>query len=119
LGISARKYGFGYFKALYLQTAYMFIKYATISNIILRLITHKTRDIQIVTITYRHNKYLRPLLIEASWQAVRTDASMLDYYQEKCLTGNSKKAIVKVARKLLSKIMYVWLNRIAYERGIA
>ncbi len=71
------------------------------------------------TITYRHNKYLRPLLIEASWQAVRTDASMLDYYQEKCLTGNSKKAIVKVARKLLSKIMYVWLNRTPYERGIA
>jgi len=71
------------------------------------------------TITYRHNKYLRPLLIEASWQAVRTDASMLDYYQEKCLTGNSKKAIVKVARKLLSKVMFVWLNRTSYERGIA
>jgi len=69
-------------------------------------------------ITYRHNKYLRPLLVEAAWQAVRSDPAMLQYYQDNCLKGNAKKAIIKVARKLLSKIMFVMRNRIKYERGI-
>lgn len=69
-------------------------------------------------ITYRHNKYLRPLLVEAAWQAVRSDPAMLQYYQNNCLKGNAKKAIIKVARKLLSKIMFVMRNRIKYERGI-
>lgn len=69
-------------------------------------------------ITYRHNKYLRPLIIEAAWQAVRADPAMLQYYQDQCLKGNAKKAIIKVARKLLSKIMFVMRNRIKYERGI-
>jgi transposase len=69
-------------------------------------------------ITYRHNKYLRPLLVEAAWQAVRSDPAMLQYYQDSCLKGNAKKAIIKVARKLLSKIMFVMRNRIKYERGI-
>lgn len=69
-------------------------------------------------ITYRHNNYLRPLLIESSWQAVRADPVMLKYYIEKCKTSNAKKAIVKVARKLLSRIMYVMQNRTPYVRGI-
>ncbi len=72
------------------------------------------------SITYRHNSYLRPLLIEASWQAVRTDPAMLVYYNKKTQScGNSKKAIVKVARKLLNKIMHVMRYREPYERGIA
>jgi len=70
-------------------------------------------------ITYRSNNYLRPLLIESAWQAIRVDPAMLKYYQDRCLKGNAKKAIVKVARKLLSKIMYVMRNRVKYERGIA
>ena len=70
------------------------------------------------SITYRNNNYLRPLLIEAAWQAVRADPAMLLYYQNHCLKGNAKKAIVKVARKLLSKIMFVMRNRTIYERGI-
>jgi transposase len=73
---------------------------------------------RIGSITYRHNSYLRPLLVEAAWQAVRADPAMLKYYQDNCLKGNAKKAIVKVARKLLSKIMFVMQNRIKYERGI-
>lgn len=75
---------------------------------------------RIGSMTYRNNNYLRPLLIEAAWQAVRADPSMLYYYQQKCkYGGNTKKAIVKVARKLLSKIMYVMRNKEKYERAIA
>jgi len=71
------------------------------------------------SITYRNNRYLRPLIIEAAWQAIRADPAMLHYYQERCLRSNPKKAIVKIARKLLSKIMYVMRHRQRYERGVA
>ena len=73
---------------------------------------------RIGNITYRNNSYLRPLLIEAAWQSVRADSAMLQYYQDSCLKGNAKKAIIKVSRKLLSKIMFVMRNRTKYERGI-
>lgn len=73
---------------------------------------------RIGSITYRNNSYLRPLLVEAAWQAVRADPAMLKYYQDHCLIGNAKKAIIKVARKLISKIMFVMRNRTKYERGI-
>ena len=69
-------------------------------------------------ITYRNNSYLRPLLIEAAWQAIRTDPVMLNYYHDHLNPGNSKKAIVKVARKLLSKIMHVMRHNVEYEKGI-
>lgn len=71
------------------------------------------------SITYRNNSHLRPLIIEASWQAVRADPAMLAYYQEKCRGSNPKKVIVKVARKLLNRIMYIMRNRTAYQRAIA
>lgn len=68
-------------------------------------------------ITYRQNAYLRPLLVEAAWQAVRADPVMLAYYKKSCARANSKKAIIKVARKLLSKIMFVMKNRKEYENN--
>jgi transposase len=71
------------------------------------------------SITYRHNNYLRPLIVEASWQAIRADPAVLHYFQEACKKSNSKKALIKVARKLLSKIFFVMRNKIKYERGIA
>lgn len=73
---------------------------------------------RIGSITYRSNNYLRPLIIEASWQAVRCDSAILHYYQEKCTHENAKKVIVKVARKLLNRVMYVMKHRKPYERGI-
>jgi transposase len=47
----------------------------------------------------RHNKFLRPLLIEASWASIKHDRSLFAYYS-KHARRDSKKAIVKVARKL-------------------
>ncbi|HTN37158.1 MAG TPA: IS110 family transposase [Arachidicoccus sp.] len=47
----------------------------------------------------RCNKQLRPILIEASWMAIRKDAGLLLYYK-KHSARNNKHAIVKVARKL-------------------
>lgn len=70
------------------------------------------------TITYRHNAYLRPLIVEASWQAIRYDPVMLAYYKKNCATSNSKKAIIKVARKLLSKIMHVMQHQEEYQMNM-
>ncbi|RXQ87057.1 IS110 family transposase [Ancylomarina salipaludis] len=95
-----------------------FKQFASYVGLVPRLHQSGEKD-QTGSITYRSNNYLRPLLIESAWQAVRADPAMLKYYQENCLKGNAKKAIVKVARKLLSKIMHVMRNRVKYERGIA
>jgi transposase len=56
--------------------------------------TIKTKGVQ-----PRCNSHLRPLLVEASWQAIRKSRTLFAYYSKH--TGKSgKKAIIKVARKL-------------------
>ncbi|HEV3249456.1 MAG TPA: IS110 family transposase [Puia sp.] len=47
----------------------------------------------------RCNKHLRPLIVEASWIAIRKEPLLLNYYRRHAIK-NSKHAIIKVARKL-------------------
>jgi transposase len=47
----------------------------------------------------RCNKHLRPLIIEASWTAIRHTPQLFAYYS-KHATKNNKHAIIKVARKI-------------------
>jgi transposase len=47
----------------------------------------------------RCNKFLRPLIVEASWIAIRKEPHLLKYYRRHAIK-NSKHAIIKVARKL-------------------
>lgn len=47
----------------------------------------------------RCNHHIRPLLIEASWTAIKRSPALFAYYSKHAVR-NSKKAIVKVARKL-------------------
>jgi transposase len=71
---------------------------------------------EIVTgITHRRNAYLRYLLIECSWRAVRDDPALLMSYQKLCRRMHKNKAIVRIARKLLNRIRYVLKNQQAYE----
>lgn len=66
----------------------------------------------------RKNRYLRYMIIESAWVAVRTDPALLEAFSS--LTKRMKKtqAIIRIARKLLSRIRYVWLNNTGYERGL-
>ena len=66
-------------------------------------------------ITPRKNPHLRYLIIEAAWIAVRSDSSMLKAFTK--LTRRMKKsaAIVKMARKLLNRIRFVWKNETQYK----
>jgi transposase len=47
----------------------------------------------------RCNKHLRPLIVEASWMAIRKEPRLLKYYRRHAVK-NSKHAIIKVARRL-------------------
>lgn len=68
--------------------------------------------------SYRCNNYLRTILVEASWQAIRKDPAMLLYYKKHAAKGNGKRAIVKVAAKLLNRIRYVLKNKQEYVMGV-
>ena len=70
-------------------------------------------------ITVRKHRQLRSDLIECAWTAKRTDPALALYYSEQIKKGkNGKAAIVKVARKLLSRIRYVWLSGEGYQTAI-
>lgn len=69
-------------------------------------------------ITVRHNQYLRSALVESSWQVVRKDPALLMKYKHYCKRMNSNKAIVRIAKHLLSRINYVLKNKKEYEIGI-
>lgn len=70
-------------------------------------------------ITVRKHRQLRSDLIECAWTAKRTDPALALYYSEQIKRGkNGKAAIVKVARKLLSRIRYVWLSGEPYQKAV-
>jgi transposase len=70
-------------------------------------------------LTIRRHRQLRSDLMECAWTAKRTDPALSLYYSEQLRKGkDSKLIIVKIARKLLSRIRYVWLSEKPYERGV-
>jgi len=70
-------------------------------------------------ITNRSNHYLRPAIVESSWVIIRKDPAMLMLYKKYCSMMIPNKAIIKIARHLLSRIRYIWLKQQEYEIGIA
>ena len=68
-------------------------------------------------LTKRSNRYLRSLLVEASWVAVRRDMALQAYYR-KHSQKEPNKAIIKVAHKLLSRIRAVIITGIPYQSGV-
>ena len=74
---------------------------------------------KITGITHRSNNYLREAIIESSWIIIRKDPAMLMLYKRYCARMDENKAIIKIARHLLNRIRYVWMNQTKYEKGIA
>lgn len=66
----------------------------------------------------RGRKELKIMLIEASWEAIRKDPALLARFAELSKRMNKNKAIIRIARKLLSRIRYVLINREKYELGL-
>lgn len=68
-------------------------------------------------LTKRGNTYLRKVIIECSWWAVRKDPVLTRCYETLCKRMRPSKAIIRIARKLLSRIRYVLMNRTTYSLG--
>ncbi len=64
--------------------------------------------------TQRGHSYLRWLLVEASWVAIRKDPAMMEAFNEYCKRMKKSKAILRIARKLLNRIRYVLKNQAEY-----
>lgn len=65
-------------------------------------------------LTCRHNRHLRYLLIEAAWVAVRKDPALLQTFTRLTRRMKTNKAIVRIAKKLLNRMRYVWTHQTCY-----
>lgn len=66
----------------------------------------------------RRNRYLRYLLIEAAWVAVRKDPALLAAFNELTKRMKKQEAIIRIARKLLNRVRYVWKNQQKYVMAV-
>jgi transposase len=66
----------------------------------------------------RGRKELKIMLIEASWQAIRKDPALMIKFNELAKRMNKNKAIIRIARKLLSRIRFVLTHQQEYELSI-
>ena len=67
--------------------------------------------------TPRAHHLMRSYFVEASWQALRVDPVLQEYYR-KHKGKDSKRILVKVARKLLSRTYGVVKSGVPYEVGV-
>ena len=67
----------------------------------------------------RRNKYLRHLIIESAWVAIRHDPALLHVFSKLSLRMKKQQAIIRVARKLLLRMAYVWRNKKTYKNKVA
>jgi transposase len=65
-------------------------------------------------ITPRGHNVLRNAIIESSWIAIRNDPALMKYYLICIRRMDPNKAIIKIAKKLLSRIRFVLTNKQPY-----
>src|SRR5574338_610179 len=81
---------------------------------------HSSGEKQVVLgLQKRQNKYLKTLLIESAWVAVRKDPALMSSYGRLLSRMPKQKAIIKIAKKLLNRIRYVWYNDKDYQNSVA
>ncbi|MHB8905673.1 MAG: IS110 family RNA-guided transposase [Melioribacteraceae bacterium] len=66
-------------------------------------------------ISFRHNKFLRPLIVEAAWTAIRKDPAITLVYSQLIKQMSKQKVVIKIAKKLLSRIRHVWIQQEQYQ----
>ena len=66
-------------------------------------------------LTTRRNRFLRHLIIEAAWIATRRDPVLLKSFTELIKRMKKSNAIIRIARKLLNRIRFVWKNETTYQ----
>jgi transposase len=69
-------------------------------------------------LTVRRHKQLRSDLVESAWTAKRIDPALSLYYSQQIKRKEHKVVVIKIARKLLSRIRYVLMSQKSYEKGV-
>jgi transposase len=69
-------------------------------------------------VTVRRNKILRTAIIEASWIAIGHDPALMQAYQDLVKRMEAQKAIIRIAKKLVNRIMYVLKNQQPYVHAV-
>jgi transposase len=69
-------------------------------------------------ITTRSHSVLRSLLVESAWTAIKADPALTLTFSELKKRITAKRAIIRIARKLLNRIWHVWTKTQEYEKGI-
>ena len=70
-------------------------------------------------LTLKAHSKLRCVLVEASWVAIRQDATMTQAYTEYCRRMKPSKAIIKIARRLVNRIYFVMKHKKEYVNNVA
>jgi transposase len=73
---------------------------------------------QVGKLVNRGRKELKVMLIEVAWDAIGTDPALMAAFSELTKRMNRNKAIIRIARKILSRIRYVLTQRKPYEMGV-
>lgn len=73
---------------------------------------------KIIGLTNRCNKYLRYLLIEATWVAVRKDPALTLAFQNLLKTKSKQRAIIRMTKKLVNRMRHVWKNQKEYVTAV-
>lgn len=71
-------------------------------------------DEKIIGVTHRKNNFIRSVLIQASWVAVRKDPALIMKFNELSKRMKKQKAIIAISRKLLNRIRFVLKNQCVY-----
>ena len=77
--------------------------------------THSSGEKEIVLgLSQRQNVHLRNILIEAAWTASRKDPAMTMTFGKLTRRMKKQEAIIRIAKKLLRRIMHVWKQKEDY-----
>ena len=68
--------------------------------------------------TPRGHSFLRSALVESAWVAIRTDPALLLRFKELCLRMEPNKAIIRITKKLLNRIVHVLRKKEEYEKSV-
>ena len=116
--------GVGFVTAVTLYTEIMNIKrfsrFDELSSYVgLAPSTHSSGEKERVTgMSQRQNIHLRSILIESAWVAVRKDPAMTMVFGNLIKRMKKQEAIIRIAKKLLSRIMHVWTNEEDYVLAV-
>ena len=116
--------GVGFITAVTLYTEIMeinrFRRFDELSSYVgLAPSTHSSGEKErVIGMSHRQNVHLRNILIESAWVAVRKDPAMTMVFGKLSKRMKKQEAIVRIAKKLLSRIMHVWKQQEDYSLAV-